>query len=335
MKSPVPMFLALALSLLLVSGARDTAVASGAPLLQPDRLVVLSTADVLGKTSPCGCSTPRGGLARRASFVDSIRASYGQVMLVDAGGYFPIEDGHEDVALFMMDAMRMIGMDAVTVAERDLRFGRSFLVENARSRKVPTVCANLHDASGGTTLFPPYLIKKVGNVQVGVFGLITDRGGYGPATDSIQVSDPAARSAVQEMRARGASVVVLLSQLGKVESEDLVAAVDGIDAVIIGRNVPMLPRGRMIKNTVACYGGEQGQYIGRTLLTLDAKQHMVSGESGVFALGPTIADKTQVLEIVTAFEESFNRKIGKPKSEADAAGGKGSPAAAHTHSHDH
>jgi 2',3'-cyclic-nucleotide 2'-phosphodiesterase (5'-nucleotidase family) len=61
--------------------------------------------------------------------------------------------------------------------------------------------------------------------------------------------------------------------LGKVESEYLVTTVDGIDVVVAGRNVPVLQKGRLIKNTVAVYGGEQGQHIGRTVLTLDGARN--------------------------------------------------------------
>jgi len=242
-------------------------------------------------------------------------------MLVDAGGYFPINDLHEDVALFMMDGMVMIGMDAVGVGERDLRYGLSFLVQNAKAKKVPTVCANMDDAATGKTIFPPYLIKTVGNLKVGAFGLITDKGNYGPSADSIKVTDPvaAAQAVVKEMRAKGATAIVLLSQLGKVESEDLVANVDGIDAVIIGRDAPMLNKGRMIKSTVACYGGEQGQNIGRTILTLDEQKRVVNGENDVFVLGPTIPDKPEMLEIVKAFEEGFNEKMRKVQKEQEAA----------------
>lgn len=240
---------------------------------------------------------------------------------MDAGGYFPLTDLHEDVALFMMDGMVLLGMDAVTVGERDLRYGLSFLTENVKAKKLPTVSANLRSARTGKTLFPPYLIKSVGGVKVGVFGLITDKGNYGPATDSVKVTDPvaAAQATVKEIRAKGATVVVLLSQLGKVESEDLVANVDGVDAVIIGRDTPLLTKGRMIKSTVACYGGEQGQNIGRTVLTLDARKRVVNGENDVYQLGPTIPDKPEIFEIVKAFEEGFNEKMRKVAKEQEAA----------------
>ena len=78
--------------------------------------------------------------------------NYGQVLNVDAGGYFPVNDLHEDVALFMMDGMVLLGTDAVGVGERDLRYGLSFLVENAKAKKVPTVCANLDYALAFSTV---------------------------------------------------------------------------------------------------------------------------------------------------------------------------------------
>ena len=220
----------------------------------------------------------------------------------------------------MMDAMVMLGMDAVTVGERDLSYGLSFLTQNVKAKKLPTVVANMNHAGSGKPVFPAYVMKTAGDVQTGIFGLITDKGNYGPSTDSIQVTDPvaAAQATVKELRAKGARVVVLLSQLGKVESEDLVANVEGIDAVIIGRNVPLLTKGRMIKNTVACYGGEQGQNIGRTLLTLGAGNRAVNGENDVFRLGPEITDKPEILEIVKAFEEGFNEKMRKIQKEQEA-----------------
>jgi hypothetical protein len=247
--------------------------------------------------------------------------SYGQTLLVDNGGFFPITDLHEDAALFLMDAMVLLGTDAVTVGERDLRYGLSFLIENAKAKKVPIVSANMTYKASGKPVFPASILKTAGGVKVGVFGLITDKGNYSVAAESIAVEDPvaAATRTVKDLRAQGATVVVLLSQLGKVESEDLVATVEGIDAVMVGRDVPLLTKGRMIKNTVACYGGEQGQNIGRTLLTLDAEKRVTTGENDVFQLGPAIVDKPEVLALVKAFEEGFNQKMRAVEKEREAA----------------
>jgi 2',3'-cyclic-nucleotide 2'-phosphodiesterase (5'-nucleotidase family) len=232
------------------------------------------------------------------------------VLLVDAGGYFPETDIDRDQSWFQMDAMKLIGTDAVGVGDRDLRFGIAYLRETARGKKLPLVCANLVDRTNRKPVVPGTLVKKVGTVTVGVFGLISDKVDLGPSRDSLAVVDPAAaaKSAIAELKKKGATVIVLLSQLGRVESEDLVTAVPGVDVLIAGRNVPILQQGRMIGNTVACFGGDQGQYIGRTRVTLGPRRTMASAENAAIALGPEVGDKADVAALVKTFEDSFSEK---------------------------
>src|SRR5262245_60567521 len=242
-----------------------------------------------------------------------MKTQYGQISLVDAGGFFPEQDTHRDAAWFLMDAMHMINVDAVGVGDRDLRFGLAFLREQAKRSQCPLTSANLFEKKTKKYALAPSIIKKVGTVKVGYFSLISDKVDLGPARDSLVVQEPpiAAKAAVADLRKKGATVVVLLSQLGKVESEDLVTAVDGIDAVIVGRNAPMLQKGRLIKSTVACYGGEQGQYIGRTILNLDPARKSSGGENEVFMLGPEVGEKAEIATVVKAFEDGFNEKLRK------------------------
>jgi nitrate/TMAO reductase-like tetraheme cytochrome c subunit len=246
-----------------------------------------------------------------------VKAQYGQVVLVDNGGFFPETDSQRDLAWFLMDVMRVLSTDAVGLGERDLRFGASYLRAQLKRTRLPMVCANLIDKRTRKPLFAAYFIKQTGNVRVGIFGLLSDKADLGPSKDSLRVEEPTAvaRQVVAELRKKGADVVVLLAQLGKVESEDLVSAVDGIDALIVGHDAPMIPKGRMIKNTVACYGGEQGQYVCRTQLTLDAKRRATTGEAETVMLGPEIGDKPEVLRLVKSFEDGFNEKQRKAEME--------------------
>src|SRR5262245_39759776 len=173
-------------------------------------------------------------------------------MLVDNGGVFPESDNRQGVAWFIMDAMRTINTVAVGCSEKELRWGVSFLKTQVTRSKLPLVCANLMEVATRKPVFKPYVIEKVGRVRVGVFGLMSDKVDLGISRDTVRVEEPGAVATrmVDEIRKKGATVVVLLSQLGKVESEDLASAVPGIDAVICGRNVPMIQKGRMVKNTV-------------------------------------------------------------------------------------
>jgi hypothetical protein len=237
--------------------------------------------------------------------------------MVDNGNFFPELDTHQDVAWFMMDAMKILGIDAVGTGTNDLRFGYAFLKANIKRTQLPMTSANLIDVASKRPALEPYIIKKVGSVKVGYFSVMTDKIDLGPARDSLKVEEPTAtaRKMVAELNKKGATVVVLLSQLGKVESEDLVTTVPGIDVVICGRNVPVLQKGRLVKNTVASYGGDQGQFISRTIVTLDKARKMSAGENETFQLGPEVGERADITKLVKTFDDGFNEKLRKLEKE--------------------
>ena len=311
-------------SLLLLPALSAAATSSRGAVLQPDKLVILSTSDVKGKTSPCGCHIPKGGLSRRAGFADSIRAQYGQVALVDNGGFFPESDGQQDLAWFIMDVMNRLNTDAVGIGERDLRYGASFLRAQLKRNRLPVVCANLIEKRSRKPLFNPYLVKKIGGVEVGFFGLIGENVNLGPSRDSLLVEEPAAVATrtIAEMRKKGVDVVVLLGQLGQLGNEDLVSKVDGVNAVVVGRDTPIMPKGQWIKNTVACYGGDQGYYMCETVLTLDTMRHVTTGEADAVMLGPEVRDQPEIYKLVKSFEDGFNARLRKPEAERAAGAAK-------------
>jgi 2',3'-cyclic-nucleotide 2'-phosphodiesterase (5'-nucleotidase family) len=316
MRTPAPAaFLAqlgLALSLAVPAAAGAEATAK-----HPEQLVILSTTDVKGKTGPCGCHVPKGGLSRQASFADSMRSQHANVMWVDNGGYFPEDSAHIAYAGFLMDEMKRLGLDAVGLSERDLHFGVSYLKAQVQRSGLPVVCANLVERSTQKAPFPPYVLKKIGSVTVGILGLLGNDVDLGPSRDSLAASEPlaAAQGAIAEMRRKGATVVVLLSQVGKVQTEDLVAAVEGIDVAIVGRNSPVLPKGRVLGSTVVSYAGEQGQYFGKTTLTLDAKGNATQRESETLMLSPEVGERPEVQARVKQFEDRFNERARKANAD--------------------
>jgi len=244
--------------------------------------------------------------------VDSVRSAFGQTLVVDCGGWFPDGDTtYRALAAFQADELGRMRVDAVGTSDRELGLGLGFLRSIAEHGGIPLVCANLYDAGRRHLVLPPWRLVHAGGVTVGVFSLLSDKQPLGPSHDSLAVEEPtaAAHRVVQELRDRGATVVVLLSNLGKVESEDLATALPGIDVMIVGRNVPTLARGRLVNHTLASYGGEQGHYIGVTHVQLDAHGGMAAGDNTVVMLGPAIPDDPGALARVQAFEDAFNERL--------------------------
>jgi len=243
------------------------------------------------------------------------------VLLLDNGGFFPEDDLHMPAAWFLMDAMKLLGTDAVGLGDRDLRLGLAWLRGQIKRTGLSVVCANLYDKSTNKPALQPYVIKNVNGIKVGIIGVMSDKSDVGPARDSLYLVEPSnvTKMAISEMRKKGVTVVVLLSQLGKIESEDLVTAVDGVDALIVGRNVPLIQTGRMIKTTIACYGGEQGQYVGRTILTLGPKNKATAGENEMFILGPEVTEKKELAALVRGFEDGLNAMLARKEKEQTAS----------------
>ena len=254
-----------------------------------------------GQDQPLRLTHPQRGLARRASFVDSMKTQYSQILLVDGGGFFPEQDTHRDVAWFLMDAMK----------HAEHRRGRRGRSGSALRARVPARSGQAQPAAARQREpvreedqedrdRSPYLFKKVGTVKVGIFGLISDK------------ARPRARRVIRcwsgsaggreadggsELRKKGATVIVLLSQLGKVESEDLVTAVDGIDAVIVGRTPPMLRRaGSSRPRSRATAASRASTWAARSSRSMPARK-ATGGDNEVFMLGPEVGEKAEIAQI--------------------------------------
>src|SRR5262249_44594205 len=150
--------------------------------------------DVMGMTAPCGCFVPKGGLARRAAVRDNLATTFGQLLVVDGGGYFPQASDSLGAmrAAFLMQTMVEVGVDVAGLSERELAYGRGWLRAQLARAHLAAVCANVHDRATGQPLVPEYRILQKGTVKIGVFGLAQPQADLGPARDSLTVEDPVA-----------------------------------------------------------------------------------------------------------------------------------------------
>lgn len=277
-------------------------------------LAVLSTSDAVGKLTPCGCHTPKGGFARIASVADSSRAKYGDVLLVEAGDFAPeaanpIEEARID---FQFHIMAQLGYDAIGVGERELNFGYGKLKALAASSKVPVVSANLVDRKTGQLAFKPYAIVRKGGVKVGVFSVIAPKLELpARAGAELTIEDPlaAAQRTVAELR-KQCDVVVGLVHLGRVEGEDLAAQVPGMDVVILAHHPGFVAQGRHVGKAVTVASGEQIQNLGVTKVKLDGRK-VADLSSETVILLPEVGERADIARLVKDFEDAQNERLKK------------------------
>lgn len=295
MRSVRRLLLVLAIVLGLLVPAVGTVTAQGTY-----QLTILHTNDThahLESFTPSG-EELQGGVARRMTVIEQIRAEVENVLLVDAGDqfqgtlFFNVWQGEE--ASHFMTAL---GYQAMAVGNHEFDSGPGPLGSFARAVDFPVLSANL-DVSDEPELegdIQPWAVLTVGGEQIGVFGLITpDLPTISSPGPNVRVGDPveAATAAVSELSAQGINKIVCLSHLGYLEDQALARAVDGIDVIVAGHSHTRLgsqegaagpyptvitaPNGNRVLIVSAW---EWGRVLGRLDVTFDA-QDVVQSFSG-------------------------------------------------------
>ncbi len=152
------------------------------PWLCAATLTVLHTSDLHGRVHPHDALADRDfgqGLARVATTVKRIRAE-GPVLLLDSGD--TIEGSPTQALAFsgavgsgadpIVRAMNLLRYDAMAVGNHEFDFGLARLEKSRREARFPWLSANVV-RENGEPAFPPFLVKEIGGVRVGILGLIT------------------------------------------------------------------------------------------------------------------------------------------------------------------
>src|SRR5882762_10105063 len=115
----------------------------------------------------------KGGVARRATLVKRVRKENPNTLMIDAGDvfqgtpYFNFYKGEVEYK-----AMSLIGYDVVTLGNHDFDNGVAGLVAAMKFANFDFVSTN-YDFRGTPleTLVKPYVVRTLGNVRIGLFGM--------------------------------------------------------------------------------------------------------------------------------------------------------------------
>ncbi|HUQ08476.1 MAG TPA: multiheme c-type cytochrome [Kofleriaceae bacterium] len=233
---------------------------------------LFALAEVRGQIEPCGCTTdPLGDLARTAQLVAEARTR-GPTVVVDAGSLLytqaPLPAHLRDQEELKADLLARVYKEELQVA--GLGLGPLDLATGPSGTRIPRLAANVPAGDKAPALEAPKLVK-VGAESVGVFGVID------PAqVPALGASDPvaAAKTAVADLRGRGAVRVIGLATMPRKDAVALVRAVPGIDVMVVGLgNLAPEPkdvhaRAEQIGDTWMVFPANRGQVVSRFEITL-------------------------------------------------------------------
>ena len=249
------------------------------------KLIILHTNDTHSRIEPLP-ETDRtfpnkGGVVRRATYIQQVRENNKNVLLFDAGDflqgtpYFNLFKGEVEV-----EAMNLMGYDAVTLGNHEFDYGLEVLADVARRAKFPIISTN-YDFSDTELkgLIEPYMILNRNGVKIGIIGINIQPMGLVATQNYKGVSylDPvetANKTAKLLRKRKKCDIIICLSHLGHVSDLRLAELSNNIDLILGGHShtyieEPVLRNNTEGKDVMIFQTNGRGVYVGRIDVTLE------------------------------------------------------------------
>ncbi len=227
-----------------------------------------------------------GGFAHLATLVKRMKASRPGALLLDGGDTWQgsatsLWTKGQD----MVDACKLLGVDVMT-GHWEFTLGMERvqeIIDKDFKGKVDFVAQNVKTADFGDPVFKPYVIREMNGVPCAIIGqafpytpIANPR--YMVADWSFGIQDENLQKMVDEVRAKGAQVVVVLSHNGMDVDLKMASRVTGIDAIMGGHTHDGMPVATVVANrsgqTLVTNAGSNGKFLG--VLDFEVKDKRVS-----------------------------------------------------------
>ncbi len=227
-----------------------------------------------------------GGFAHLATLVKRLRASRPGALLLDGGDTWQ----GSATALWtkgqdMVDACRLLGVDMMA-PHWEFTLGHERvkeIVDKDFKGRIEFLAQNVKTADFNDPVFAPYAIREMNGVPVAVIGQAFP---YTPIANprymvpdwTFGVQEDEMQKVVDEVRAKGARVVVVLSHNGMDVDLKLASRVRGIDAILGGHTHDGVPQPVTVANpggrTLVTNAGSNGKFLG--VLDFDVREGRIS-----------------------------------------------------------
>ncbi|PLX39680.1 MAG: thiosulfohydrolase SoxB [Hyphomicrobiales bacterium] len=266
-----------------------------------------------------------GGMDRVATVLKNIRAERGEdkVLFLDGGdtwqgSYTSLQTNGADV----VEVMNALKPDAMT-AHWEFTFGSDRVKEIVESLDFAFLCGNVRDTEWDEPAFESTAFFEKGGVKVAVIGQAFP---YTPIANprwmfpewSFGIREEDVQKNIDEARAAGAAVVVLLSHNGFDVDRKLASRVTGLDVILTGHTHDALPDMVKVGNTLLVASGSNGKFVSRLDLDVrdgevkDFRYKLIPIFSDIIQPDPEIASMIDRLR--APYESELNRVLGKTES---------------------
>ncbi len=305
----------------------------------PDTLVVLHVNDSHSHILPFGPKNEAGvpmmgGLARIATLVKETRQQEKNVLFFHAGDLFVGDfmwDRFFGVPEFEM--LHQLGCTALTIGNHEFEIGPDVLKSSLKAAGLPApdfaiLSANIDMSRdpGLDSLVVPYVIRQVGKLKIGIFGLTTPETNdfQHPQPDSVMGFISPARTCVDSLRAQNVDLIIALTHLGVYADSVLADSVAGIDLIVGGHSHTKIPQPISMVNPEGkliyiLQAHSKYRYLGKLKALVDKDGlHILS--YALLPADPSVPDDPQIGSEIAALKDTIENdpRYGRVYSETIA-----------------
>lgn len=265
-----------------------------------------------------------GGLDRVATIINAIRADRPDALLFDGGDtWHGSYTCHHTAGQDMVNVMNALKPDAMTF-HWEFTLGSERVQEIVESLPFAALGQNIFDAEWDepAELFKPYKFFERGGAKVAVIGQafpympIANPGWMFPEY-SYGIRDENMQAMVDEVRAAGADLVVVLSHNGFDVDKKMAGKVQGIDVILSGHTHDALPEPVLVGKTHIIASGSNGKFVSRVDLDVRDGQLMGLRHKLIPVFSDVIAPDPAVTQLIEAERAPFKDQLAEVIGQTD------------------
>lgn len=268
-----------------------------------------------------GIYRPVGGYARIATIVKQIReANKDRVLFCDNGdtlnGTYPAVKTEGAAMVPVVNALRLDAMSS----HWEFAYGPSIFKKRVSELNFPVLAINIYDQETNELIFPPYVVKTIGDLRVGIIGIASNIvDSTMPPSFSEGIRFTLGRGELPEIidqlrTSEQVDLIILLSHLGFPQDMKLMTEVQGVDLCLSGhthnRNAQPVKQG----DTLIIQSGCHGSFLGRIDLEVtngkitNYKHQLIEVESSII---PDPAMTEIIDRVLEPFKDRLDKVVGE------------------------